>query len=316
MLVFCVVLVATGVSTMAGRVTAGSPQHAGRLRLTGPLQGQGPIWALATATLPNGTFVVAAGGSNGKVTWWNGASGELLSDATSADPHVVRSMAAMTLPDGRIRFATGHTSGTVQLWDGAQGVTVGRVISSAGGPVWSMAALTVPGPRAVLFTGWEDGRIRRWDAETGELVGEPFGDHAGPVRAMTAGAPADGRPTLVTGGDDGTVRRWDAETGHQLGPVLHSAGGPVWGVTIARMPAGPPIVVGDLCRVRHKSAYRTSSGNSFSASRKLFDTVLAASRPMNVPTCGTPSTEAARMHALRWLWIRWRSAGSPMRLFS
>jgi WD40 repeat protein len=233
------------------RVTADGPQHDGRLRLSGLLRG--PIWALATAALPNGTFVVAAGDSNGRVTWWNGASGEPLSDAMAADPLVVRSMAAVTLPDGRVRFATGGTRGTVQLWDGAQGVPVGRLISSEGGPVWSMAALTVPGPRAVLFTGWDDGRIRRWDAETGELVGEPFGDHAGAVRAMTAGAPVDGRPTLVTGGDEGTVCRWDAETGHQLGPVLQSEGGAVWGVTVAKMPAGGPIVVsagnnGVLCR--------------------------------------------------------------------
>ncbi|HEU5157177.1 MAG TPA: P-loop NTPase fold protein [Streptosporangiaceae bacterium] len=222
-------------------MTAGSPQDAGILRLTGPLRG--PIWALTTTTLPDGTLVVAAGGSNGRVAWWNGASGEPISDATAADPLVVRSMAAVTLPDGRVRFATGGTRGTVQLWEGAQGVTVGRAISSESGPVWSMAALTVPGPRAVLFTGWDDGRIRRWDAETGETVGEPFGDHEGPVRAMTAGTPIDGRPTLVTGGDEGTVCRWDAETGQPLGPPLHSERGAVWGLAVAEMPTGPSLVV-------------------------------------------------------------------------
>ncbi|HZB32563.1 MAG TPA: WD40 repeat domain-containing protein, partial [Streptosporangiaceae bacterium] len=131
---------------MDGRVTAGSPQHAGALRLTGLLQG--PVWALATAALPDGTFVVAAGGSKGRVTWWNGASGELLSEAVTADQVVVRSMIAATLPDGRVRFATASSRGTVQLWDGVQGVQVGRAMSSDGGPVWSMAALTVPGPRA------------------------------------------------------------------------------------------------------------------------------------------------------------------------
>lgn len=241
MLVFRVALVATGVGTMAGRVTAESPRQAGRRLLTGLLQG--PIWALATAALPGGRFVVAAGDSNGRVAWWDGASGELLHDATAADPLVVRSMAAVTLPDGRVRFATGGTRGTVQLWDGAQGVPVGRAISSEGGLVWSMAALTVSGPRAVLFTGWDDGRIRRWDAETGEPVGEPFGDHAGAVRSMTTGTPVDSRPTLVTGADDGTVCCWDAETGDRLGPVLRSEGGAVWGVTVARVPSGRSIVV-------------------------------------------------------------------------
>jgi WD40 repeat protein len=227
--------------TREGRVTADSSQDAGRLRLTDLLRG--PVWAVAAATLPDGTVVVAAGDSDGRVAWWNGASGELLSDSRSADPVVVRSMTAVALPDGRIRFATAGSRGTVQLWDGAQGVTAGGAISSEGGPVWSMAALTVPGPRAVLFTGEDDGRIRRWDVETGEPVGEPFGDHAGAVRAMTAGTPIDGRPTLVTGGDDGSVRRWDAETGQQLGPPLHSEGGAVWGLTVATLPSGPPIVV-------------------------------------------------------------------------
>ena len=226
---------------MDGRVTAGGPQDASALRLPGLLRG--PIWALATATLPNGAFVVAAGDSRGRVTWWNGASGALLGDSMSVDPVVVRSMAAATLADGRIRFATAGSRGTVQLWDGAPGVTAGRAISSESGPVWSTAALTVSGPRAVLFTGSENGKIHRWDAETGELVGEPFGDHAGAVRAMTAGAPIDGRPTLVTGADDGTVRRWDAETGQPVGPQLRTEGGAVWGLTVARMPSGPPIVV-------------------------------------------------------------------------
>lgn len=239
------------VGTMDGQVTADSPQATGLLRLTGLLQGS--VWAVAAATLPNGTVVVAAGDSDGRVAWWNGASGELLSESRSADPAVVRSITAVTLPDGRIRFATAGSRGTVQLWDGAQGVTTGRAISSETGNVWSMAALTVPGPTAVLFTGGDDGRIRRWDVETGEPVGEPFGDHAGAVRAMAAGLPIDGTPTLVTGGDDGTVRRWDAETGQQLGPSLRSDGGAVWGMTVARLPSGPPIVVscgndGVLCR--------------------------------------------------------------------
>jgi WD40 repeat protein len=236
---------------MDGQVTADSPQDAGPLRLTGPLQGS--VWAVAAATLPKGTVVVAGGDSHGRVAWWNGASGELLSDSRSADPAVMRSITAVTLPDGRIWFATAGSLGTVQLWDGAQGVTAGGAISSETGNVWSMAALTVLGPTAVLFTGGDDGRIRRWDVETGEPVGEPFGDHAGAVRAMAAGPPIDGTPTLVTGGDDGTVRRWDAETGQRLGPPRRSGGGAVWGMTVARLPSGSPIVVscsndGVLCR--------------------------------------------------------------------
>ena len=49
-------------------------------------------------------------------------------------------------------------------------------------------------------------------------------------------------------------------------------------------------------QVRQEQA---SSGSTFSASRRLSDTVLAASRPTNVPTCATPSADAARMQALR-----------------
>lgn len=226
---------------MDSRAPSDGPRDAGSLRLTGPLRG--PVWAVATATLPDGTTVIAAGDSKGTVAWWDGVSGELLSHSKSEDPVVLRSMTAVTMPDGRVRFATAGSRGTVQLWDGAEGVTVGRAISSATGPVWSVAALVVPGPRAVLFTGEDDGLIRRWDVATGEPAGPPFGDYAGAVRAMAVGAPVDGRPTLVTGGDDGIVRRWDAETGQQLGPPMHSEGGAVWGLTVARMPSGPPIVV-------------------------------------------------------------------------
>ncbi|HEX6468872.1 MAG TPA: P-loop NTPase fold protein [Streptosporangiaceae bacterium] len=226
---------------MVGRMTGGGPQDAGSLRLAGPLAG--PIWGLAAATLPDGTFVVAAGDSNGRVTWWNGASGELLGDSMSADPVVVRSMTAATLPDGRIRFATAGSRGTVELWDGARAATIGRAIASESGPVWSTEALTVPGPKVLLFTGSENGKVHRWDAETGEPVGEPFGDHAGAVRAMTAGAPIDGTPTLVTGADDGTVHRWDAVTGQRLGPPLHSEGGAVWALTVVKVPSGPQIIV-------------------------------------------------------------------------
>src|SRR6185312_4777605 len=59
-------------------VTADGRQDAGLLRLTGRLQGS--VWAVAAAMLPDGTVVVVAGDSDGGVAWWNGASGELLSD--------------------------------------------------------------------------------------------------------------------------------------------------------------------------------------------------------------------------------------------
>ena len=222
-------------------MTAGRRQDAGTVRFGGPMRGS--IWALAAATLPDGTFVVAAGDSNGRVTWWDGASGELLCEAMSVDPVVVRSMTVAALPDGRIRFATAGSQGTVQLWDGAQRVSVGRVISSDRGPVWSTAGLAVSGSRTVLFTGSDNGKIHRWDMESGEPVGEPFGGHAGAVRAMTVDASIDGRPTLVTGADDGTVCRWDVETGQRIGPPLHSEGGAVWGLTVVEVHSGSPIVV-------------------------------------------------------------------------
>ena len=114
-------------------MTADGPQGVGPLQLTGALRGS--VWAVAAAARPNGTVVVAGGDSNGRVAWWNGASGELLGDSKSADPAVMRSMTAVTLPDGRIRFATASNLGTVQLWDGAQGVTTGEAISSATGYV-------------------------------------------------------------------------------------------------------------------------------------------------------------------------------------
>lgn len=82
------------VGTMDGQVTADSSQDAGPLRLTGRLQGS--VWAVAAATLPDGTVVVAGGDAHGRVAWWNGVSGELLSESrdcsgqhprvTSADP--------------------------------------------------------------------------------------------------------------------------------------------------------------------------------------------------------------------------------------
>jgi WD40 repeat protein len=234
-------MVRHSVGTMDGRVTASGPRDTGVLRLSGSMRG--PVWALAAATLRDGMCVVAAGDSTGRVTWWNGASGELLSESMSVDSGVVRSMTAAMLPDGRILFVTAGSQGTVQLWDGAQGATAARAISPKSGPVWSMAVLTVSGPRGILFTGSDNGKIHRWDTESGEPVGEPFDGHAGAVRAMIAGPPIDARPTLVTGADDGTVHRWDAETGQQIGPPLHSEGGSVWGLTVVRVPSGPPIVV-------------------------------------------------------------------------
>lgn len=93
--------------TVDGHVTAGSPRDAGPL--------QGSVWVVAATTLPDGTIVVAAGDSHGRIAWWNGASGELLSDSNSADPAVMRSITAVTLPDGRIRFATAGSRGTVQF---------------------------------------------------------------------------------------------------------------------------------------------------------------------------------------------------------
>ena len=125
------------VGTVDGQVTADNPPDVSPLRLSGLLLGS--VWAVAAATLPNGTVVVAGADSKGRVAWWNGVSGELLGDSRSADPAVMRSIIAVMLPDGRIRFATAGSQGTVQLWDGAQGVTTGGAISSETGNVWSMA---------------------------------------------------------------------------------------------------------------------------------------------------------------------------------
>jgi KAP-like P-loop domain-containing protein len=221
------------------------------MRLAGPLTG--PIWALAAAALPGGTIIMA-GGSQGKVAWWNAATGDLLAEASTTDRGgVVRAAAALTLPDGRARFATAGSRGTVQLWDGASGAPVGEPIVSESGIVWSMAFLAVPGQGPVLFTGDDEGLISRWDPESGERAGEPFGDHSGAVRAMAEGPPRDGTPTLVTGSDDTFVRRWDVLTGQRLGRPPGSGSGQVWGLTAAMLPDGRPIVVscannGVLCR--------------------------------------------------------------------
>lgn len=237
---------------MNGRVNAGGSPDIGPVQLTGVLRGS--VWAVAAATMPDGTVVVAAGDSHGKVAWWNAGNGDLLDEARFPNPSVIRSITAVELPEGRIWFAAGDGRGTVQLWDANDGRTVAGVIASETGPVWSMSALTVPGQATVLFTGGDDGKIRRWNVETGAEVGEPFGDQVSAVRGMTIGAQVDGRPVLVTGTDDGTVCRWDAETGHRLGPPMRNENGGVWGIAVAKVrPPGTQIVVscsndGSMCR--------------------------------------------------------------------
>ncbi|GAA3026544.1 hypothetical protein GCM10020229_42330 [Kitasatospora albolonga] len=191
----------------------------------GPATGPRPLNALATAVLPDGTQVLAAGYGDGTLRLWEGGLERL---QLAEDGGAVSSVAAT---DGLL--VCGTVTGAVRCHRLPDGAPV-SVPTPHTGPVTSLVL-----GETTLVSGGADGVVR----VRGALDGAPLlrlAAHQQGVTALALG-PQLPRPLLATAGGDRTVRIWDAVSGAP-GPVVDGLTAPVAALAFATH-AGRPVVL-------------------------------------------------------------------------
>ena len=154
--------------------------------------------------------VIASGGDDGTVRFWNALSGAAVGVPTA---HGAKISDLVFSPDGK-RVASASDDGAVQFWDPETGVPMAPPTARHRGSVSAMA-FGPDGHR--LATGGEDGRVQVWDADTAAPQGDPLVGHERMIYRVAFAN--DGRAVVSLSSD--SLRRWDATTGTALGsPML------------------------------------------------------------------------------------------------
>ena len=189
---------------------------------------EGPVDALAVATLPSAQSVVAGLGPAG-LRRWDLESGAPLPGEVGSLPAPVGGAAVVTLPDGRTLVVAGGDG--LHRWDTATGRRPAGVSgggAAPGGGVRGAAAAVVPPPshgrhpddpawladlrdgRTVLVTGHDDGAVRLWDPVGSEPLGELYRVDEAPVHAVASVPDESFGDQVITLSGELTVDVWSS----------------------------------------------------------------------------------------------------------
>ena len=214
-----------------------------------PLTGHdGPVNAVATGALPDGTQIIVSGGTDSTVRVWRLADGAPVGEPLTGHDDRVNAVATGALPDGTQVIVSGGWDGTVRIWRLADGAPVGKPLTGHDDRVNAVATGALPDGTQVIVSGGTDGTVRVWRLADGAPVGKPLTGHDGWVNAVATSVLPDGTTVIVSGGDDETVRVWRLADGAPVGEPLTSHLGRqfrarVMAVATAALQDGTPVLV-------------------------------------------------------------------------
>jgi WD40 repeat protein len=165
--------------------------------------------------------IAVTGAEDGKLYFWDLASGRRYRDREPIDTQVGAVLAVTTvqLPDGQTVALTGGADGTVRIWDLGSSRTLGKLAGIAGGAIQAVTVATLPGQRVVVAAADESGTVRAWDLASRQPVGEPVA--CGPSLALGLATAVVGQQVLgVATGRDNGLQLWDLATGIPVGGRL------------------------------------------------------------------------------------------------
>ena len=144
----------------------------------------GPVNAVTSSTLPDGTPVLISAGADGTMRIWRLTDGTSLGPPLTGHTDGVLALTASTLPDGSSVIVSGGADGTVRVWRLADGIPIGQPMVGHDGEVHAVAALALPDGNSVIVSGGADGTVRVWRLADGTCLGSPLTDHTAAVQAV------------------------------------------------------------------------------------------------------------------------------------
>lgn len=184
-----------------------------------PIQ-PGPVRTIAFS--PDGKLL-ASGGSDSVLRWWEAESGILLREIEGHEKAI--SSLAFT-PDGT-RLVSGSTDGSVRLWDVATGATL-KVLAGLGSPIVHLSV--TPGGDSVLVgtSGLEP--VSLVSLTTAERIASfPRQGSSDPAVALSP----DGTLAAMGDGRNHTIHLWDLAAGNVLKQELAGQGRAVHRIAFA-----------------------------------------------------------------------------------
>lgn len=217
-----------------GTLTQDSPNL--RHTLTGHT---GPVVAVATLVLPDGTPIAVTGSQDRTARVWDLIRGRPRLTLTGHADRVV-AVATVLLPDGTPVAVTASGDRGARVWDLTDG-EARHTLTGHTGAVTAVATLILPDGTPAAVTASDDGSAQVWDITCGEPRHTLTG-HTGPVEAVTTLVLPDGTPVAVTASRDHTARVWDLTRGTMRHTLIGHTG-PVKAVAAMVLPDGTPVAV-------------------------------------------------------------------------
>ncbi len=152
------------------------------------------LYLFSISYSPDGKWLAASSGGNGKVYFWSAETGELAFSLEQGNEHDVHDLAFT--PDGQL-LATGGSDHYARIWNVADREVLQKM------PIIGMYSLAISPDGALLATAGPDRAVKLWDVASGKMLNSlPHADEL-----MAVAFSADGR-LIAAGGYDDTLVVW------------------------------------------------------------------------------------------------------------